>query len=535
MSSTIKRALVSVTDKTGVVDFCRSLVEDFSVEIVSTGGTAAVLQDAGIAVTSIEAVTGFPEMMDGRVKTLHPKVHGGLLAKRDNAAHMDAAKQHDITAIDLVVVNLYAFEAAVAKEGASEEEVIENIDIGGPSMLRSAAKNFASVTVVTNPADYPAILEEMQQQGGTTTLETRKKLAMEVFDLTARYDGAITAYLSNNDKLHIAFEKVQDLRYGENPHQAASYYRYPGDVTNTLAAAKQLQGKELSYNNILDTDAAWGAVREFTEPACVIVKHTNPCGAAVATSSDTDIVSVYQRAWEGDPISAFGGIIALNRSLTAAVVEAIFANKQFVEVIVAPRFEPAALELLATKPNMRLLETGGVNSPIDAENFGSTAAVTAAGEKLSLRSVEGGVLAQAEDAATEDPATFMVVSKAQPTQQQMDDLVFAWKVCKSVKSNAITIAKDSMMLGMGAGQPNRVNSARVAINQAEIVTDAGAKGGVAASDAFIPFPDTVQVLADAGISAIIHPGGSIRDEEVIAAADAAGVVLVATKRRHFRH
>lgn len=563
--TTIKRALVSVTDKGGIVDFCKALNSDFGIEILSTGGTARILMDAGIPVTTIEEVTGFPEMMDGRVKTLHPKVHGALLARRDNQEHMRAAAQHDIAAIDMVVVNLYAFEAAVAKVEAAkaveasadkaceyEEEIIENIDIGGPSMLRSAAKNFASVSVVTCPESYPKILKELRENAGATTVETRRKLAQEAFALTSRYDTAIADYFigqdacCSEDRLSLELEKVQDLRYGENPHQSARFYSYQGDISCTLAAAEQLQGKELSYNNILDTDAAWSAVREFTDPSCVIVKHTNPCGAA----TDAHIATAYQRAWQGDPLSAFGGIIATNRPITAAVVEAIFANKQFVEVLIAPDFEPAALELLNTKPNMRVLKTGGVNAP---------------GGRPSLRSVEGGVLVQDEDTAQECAETFKLAGNIslEAAGVAMADLAFAWKVCKSIKSNAIVLAKNGQMRGMGAGQPNRVNSARIAIEQAnrefttcekqpvgareigeadatiidteQLIETAGSADCVAASDAFIPFPDTIEVLAAAGIKAVIQPGGSIRDAEVLAAADSAGVAMVFTATRHFRH
>ena len=530
MNPTIKRALVSVTDKTGIVDFCRKLSIDFGVEIISTGGTAAVLCDAGIKVTAIEEVTGFPEMMDGRVKTLHPKIHGALLARRDNPTHMQAATEQGIKLIDLVVVNLYAFENTIAKEGVSEEEAIENIDIGGPSMLRSAAKNFASVTVVTNAEDYQLILDQMRASGGSVPFETRRSLATKVFNLTAAYDAAIADYMSGNSPadLRISLAKVQDLRYGENPHQEAAYYRYTDWSAGTLAAAKQLQGKELSYNNILDTDAAWSAVREFGETSCVIVKHTNACGTASVRPSSNDVVIAYQKAWEGDPISAFGGIIALNRPVSAAVVEAIFANRQFVEVIIAPNFDEPALELLATKPNIRVLATGSV---------------APAGGRPALRSVEGGVLIQDEDAVNENITDFKVAGTHTPTQQQMEDMLFAWKACKGIKSNAVVLAKDAQMLGMGAGQPNRVNSAWLAIEQANrkregLSGDTGfftAKGCVAASDAFIPFPDTVEVLAEAGVTAIIQPGGSIRDEEVIKAADELGVAMVFTGVRHFRH
>jgi len=533
----IKRALVSVTDKSGIVDFCRSLHDEFGIEIVSTGGTAAALLEANVPVIGIEDVTGFPEMMDGRVKTLHPKVHGGLLARRTNNSHMRAVEEHDIVPIDLVVVNLYAFKETISKAGVSEEDAIENIDIGGPSMLRSAAKNFESVTVLTRPDSYREILDELRENSGSTTLATRRALAQQVFALTSAYDLAIADYLSavkqdNPASLAaIELEKVQDLRYGENPHQKATFYRHKGDISNSLAAAQQLQGKELSYNNILDTDAAWAAVRELDGPSCVIVKHTNPCGAA----SNEDIVRAYKLAWAGDPISAFGGIIAINVPATVTLVEAIFANKQFVEVFIAPDFEKSALDLLRTKPNMRVLKTGGVNIP---------------GGRPALRSVEGGVLVQDEDTATEDPKAFVVAGAVQLDEDSMDDLIFAWKMCKSVKSNAITIARAQQLRGMGAGQPNRVNSARIAIEQARrcasteeptaevfdpAKTAPGTEGCVAASDAFIPFPDTVEVLAEAGIKAIIQPGGSIRDEEVLAAADKAGMAMVFTGHRHFRH
>jgi len=525
-SPTIKRALVSVTNKEGIVDFCRTLRDDFNIEIISTGGTATLLNNAGVAVTSIEDVTGFPEMMDGRVKTLHPKVHGALLACRDNPQHMQSAKQHDIVPIDMVVANLYAFEAAAARDDLSEEGTIEHIDIGGPSMLRSAAKNFASVTVVTCPDSYDDITAELRKNAGSTTLETRKRLAQKVFALTSGYDMAIARYLSGEfsceqgaEELYLDLEKIQDLRYGENPHQLAGYYRFKGDISHTLADATQLQGKALSYNNILDTDAAWTAVRELTEPSCVIVKHTNSCGAA----SDSVLAAAYHKAWQGDPISAFGGIIALNRPVTAAVVEAIFANKQFVEVLIAPSFEAKALNMLASKPNMRVLETGGVNPP---------------GGRPALRSIEGGVLIQDEDTTTENPDSFVLAGTIALDEDDMADLAFAWKMCKGIKSNAVVLAKDLQMRGMGAGQPNRVNSARLAIEQADRQfkdESSGARGCVAASDAFIPFPDTVEVLAAAGVKAIIQPGGSIRDAEVLAAAEAAGIAMVHTNKRHFRH
>jgi phosphoribosylaminoimidazolecarboxamide formyltransferase/IMP cyclohydrolase len=515
---TIKRALVSVTDKTGVAEFCKVLAEEFGVEIVSTGGTAAALQAAGVSVRPIDDLTGFPEMMDGRVKTLHPRVHGGLLARRDEPAHMAAAEEHGIGMIDLVVVNLYAFEETVAREGVTLEEAVENIDIGGPSMLRSAAKNFASVTVVTDPREYDAIIDEMRTSGGLVSFATRKRLATDVFRTTSAYDSAIWRYLSGYhdellpDEVRFRLEKVQDLRYGENPHQDAAFYRFADGKEHTLARSVQVQGKELSYNNILDTDACWTAVREFEEPCCVIVKHTNPCGVAIAG----DLVTAYARAHASDPVSAYGGVMAFNRPVTADVIRAIYENKQFVEVMIAPDYEMDAIELLADKHNLRVLRTGGVR-PV-------------AGHYES-RAVEGGMLVQTSDAVTEDPSRFRVATIAQPSAAEMEQLLFAWRVCKSVKSNAIVLAKDFATIGVGAGQMNRVNSARIAVEAAgEKVRDA-----VCASDAFMPFPDTLEVCAEAGVTAFIQPGGSIRDDEVIAAANRLGVSMVFTGYRHFRH
>jgi len=515
----IKRALVSVTDKFGVVEFCRALSEEFGVEIVSTGGTAKALSDAGVKVRPIDDLTGFPEMMDGRVKTLHPRVHGGLLARRDVPSHMAAAEEHGIGMIDLVCVNLYAFEATVARAGVTEAEAIENIDIGGPSMLRSASKNFASVTVVTDPAAYDEILAEMRANGGATTLETRRALATEVFRLTSHYDTQIWQYLSGYsvnlfpEEVRFRLEKVQDLRYGENPHQKAAFYRFADAKDNTLARAEQIQGKELSYNNILDTDACWSAVREFAEkPAVVIVKHTNPCGTAI----DDDIVAAYQRAHAADPVSAFGGVMAFNRAVPAALIEAVYANGQFVEVMIAPDYEPGALELLATKPNIRVLRTGGAR-PISGH--------------YESRAVEGGMLVQMSDTVAENPAEFTVPTKREPTAEEMKQLLFAWRVAKSVKSNAILLAKDFVSVGVGAGQMNRVNSARIAVAQA----GENAVGAVAASDAFMPFPDSLEVVAAAGVTAVIQPGGSVRDQECIDKADELGVAMVFTGHRHFRH
>ncbi|MDO8963504.1 MAG: bifunctional phosphoribosylaminoimidazolecarboxamide formyltransferase/IMP cyclohydrolase [Coriobacteriia bacterium] len=515
----IRRALVSVTDKTGVVDFCRELAAR-GVEIVSTGGTAKAIADAGIAVRPIDDLTGFPEMMDGRVKTLHPRVHGGLLARRDVPEHMAAADEHGIGLIDLVVVNLYAFEATVAKPGVTLEDAIENIDIGGPSMLRSAAKNFASVTVVTDPADYDRVLAEMAANDGATTYETRKHFAIEVYRKTSAYDNAIFSWLDRTEGAGGAFpadvrfflEKVQDLRYGENPHQSAAFYRFADARDVTLARAEQLHGKELSYNNILDTDACWAAVREFTEPACVIVKHTNPCGTAIAD----DVVTAYDKAHASDPISAFGGVMAFNRTVPLGVAEHINANGQFVEVMIAPDYDADALALLQEKKNIRLLRTGGVR-PVSGH--------------YESRAVEGGMLVQISDAVAEDPATFTVPTKRQPTADELEQLKFAWRVAKSVKSNAILLAKDYASVGVGAGQMSRVDSAKIACEKA----GEKAVGAVAASDAFMPFPDSLEVCAAAGVTAVIQPGGSVRDEEVIAKADELGVAMVFTGHRHFRH
>ncbi len=516
---TVKRALVSVTDKSGLAEFCKVLATEFGVEIVSTGGTAKVLAEAGIDVRPIDDLTGFPEMMDGRVKTLHPRVHGGLLARRDVPAHMAAAEEHGIGMIDMVVVNLYAFEKTVAKEGVALEEAIENIDIGGPSMLRSAAKNFDSVTVVTDPANYDGILAEMRANAGATTLETRKSLAVEVFRTTSAYDSAIWMYLSGYRKttfpgeVRFRLEKVQDLRYGENPHQSAAFYRFMDAKENTLARAEQLQGKDLSYNNILDTDAAWSAVREFAgEIACVIVKHTNPAGTAVAQ----DVVTAYQRAHASDPISAFGGVMAFNTTVTAGVIQASYDNGQFVEVMIAPDYEQAALDLLAEKPNLRVLKTDGAR-PV--------------GGHYESRAVEGGMLVQESDTVAEKPETFTVATERQPSTSEMEQLVFAWRACKAVKSNCILLVKDFASVGVGAGQMSRVDAAMIAVEKA----GDRATGAVAASDAFMPFSDSLEVCAAAGVTAVIQPGGSVRDQEVIDKANELGVAMVFTGHRHFRH
>lgn len=512
----IGRAIVSVSDKTGIVELARGLHE-FGVEIVSTGGTAKALSDAGVPVIPMEQVTGFPEMMEGRVKTLHPKVHGGLLADRSKPEHLAQAERNGIGLIDMVVVNLYPFEATVARPGVTLEEAIENIDIGGPSMLRSAAKNFASVTVVTDPADYKSVLEEMRANDGATTYETRKRLAIQVFHKTSQYDNSIFQFLRPTedfpDEYRLRLVKLQGLRYGENPHQSAAFYRDWNAPEQTLARAEQLHGKELSYNNILDADSAWSAVAEFDEPACVIVKHTNPCGVATADDMET----AYRHAHASDPVSAYGGVMAFNRPVTRDVVEAVNENGQFVEVVVAPDYAPDALELWREAKNVRLLRTGGVRRPAE--------------HGPDMRKVEGGMLVQTFDTVAEDPGEFRVVSKRQPTADESAQLLFAWRVAKSVKSNAILLARGTATVGVGAGQMSRVDAARIAVEKA----GERAHGCVCASDAFMPFPDSLQVVGEAGCSAVIQPGGSVRDQETIDAADALGMALVFTGFRHFRH
>ena len=526
----IKRVLMSVTDKTGVVEFARALHDEFGAEIISTGGTARAIAEGGVPVTPIDEVTKFPEMMDGRVKTLHPLVHGGLLAKRDNPQHMAEAAEHGIQMIDMVVVNLYAFEKTVAS-GADFDTCIENIDIGGPSMLRSAAKNHASVAVVTDPASYDAILDEMRANGGATTLETRRALALRVFQTTNAYDGAIARWLEGQldegagwpteppETCDLHLVKQQGLRYGENPHQTAAFYRMDEFATpHSLVNAEQLNGKELSYNNILDTDACWSLVREFDEPAVVILKHQNPCGSAVAAT----VVEAYDKAFACDPKSAFGGIVAANVEVSQEMVEHINENKQFIEVVIAPGYEQGALELLQQKKNVRVLRTGGVDAPAAIE----------------FRSVDGGMLAQCVDRVNEKPEDFTVPTKRKPTDEEMHELLFAWRVCKGVKSNAILVSKDHAGIGMGPGQPNRVDSAELACKRAHEACErmgVPAEGLVAASDAFFPFRDNIDTLASYGVTAIIQPGGSIRDDESIQACDEHGIAMVFTGHRHFRH
>ncbi|MFW0777856.1 MAG: bifunctional phosphoribosylaminoimidazolecarboxamide formyltransferase/IMP cyclohydrolase [Rickettsiales bacterium] len=514
---TIKRALISVSDKTGLVEFAHAL-KAHDVEILSTGGTATTLRDAGIEVVDVSDHTGSPEIMDGRVKTLHPKIHGGLLAVRDNAEHKDAMDTHNIAPIDLVVINLYPFEATVAK-GAGFDECIENIDIGGPSMVRSSAKNHKYVTIVIDPADYDRIADEMNNHKGATTPETRRELAAKAFSRTAGYDTAISMWFAEQsgelfpENLSISMTRKQSLAYGENPHQQAAFYSF-ANAQPSLANAKQIQGKELSYNNINDTDAAWELVSEFSEPAVAIIKHANPCGVASAD----DLHTAYLRAYECDKTSAFGGIIALNRTLDAKTAEEI--AKLFVEVVIAPGIEPFASEVLASKTKLRVLITGDMPDPTLTDRVAKT--------------VGGGILIQTRDNVTLDENTLKTVTKAKPAKEQMGDLKMALTVAKHVKSNAIVLVKDGRTVGIGAGQMSRIDSTKIACRKAE---EAGlsTEGAALASEAFFPFADNVEMAAEAGISAIIQPGGSIRDEEVIKAADEAGIAMVFTGIRHFKH
>ena len=533
---TIKQALISVSDKTGVLEFAQGLAAQ-GVKLLSTGGTAKMLRDAGLAVTEIGDYTGFPEMLDGRVKTLHPKVHGGILARRDLAEHMATIDAHGIPMIDLVCVNLYPFAATIAKPGVTLEDAIENIDIGGPAMVRSSAKNYNGVAIVTDPEDYAPLLAEMKANGGALQLATRFGLAKKAFTHTARYDSMIANWLTGLDdgaagfsieqpeaaapvpsvfpaKLQLAFDRTEILRYGENAHQSAAFYRDTTPLPGSIAAYTQLQGKELSYNNIADSDAAWECVKAFDAPACVIIKHANPCGVAI----DGSLLGAYEKAFKTDSTSAFGGIIAFNGEVGLDVVEAMNARKHFVEVLIAPSFTAEAKAALAGKTNLRVLVV-----PLGRDL-----------NKLELKRVGGGLLVQTADDFTAQASGLKVVTKVQPTAQQIEDLLFAERVAKFVKSNAIVFCGGGMTLGVGAGQMSRVDSTKIASIKA---TNAGLslKGSVVASDAFFPFRDGLDVLAEAGATAVIQPGGSMRDEEVIAAADEHGIAMVFTGARHFRH
>ena len=522
--TTIRRALISVSDKNGVVEFARAL-KALKVEILSTGGTAKLLADNGVPVIEVSDYTGFPEMLDGRVKTLHPKIHGGILGRRDLDSHVQAMQQRDIPPIDLVVVNLYPFEETVARKDCTLDDAIENIDIGGPTLLRAAAKNHGAVTVIVDAADYGPVLEEMKQRQGSVSDATRFRLATKAFAHTAAYDGAIANYLGReqpggaradfSDTFNMQFRHAMGLRYGENPHQKAAFYVERRPAEACIATARLLQGKELSFNNIADADAALECVKSFDETACVIVKHANPCGVAIA---DT-VLDAYRHAYVTDPTSAFGGIIAFNRPLDAATAKAML-DRQFVEVIVAPSVHDDARPILAGKPNVRVLETGAWGATRPAQ--------------LDYRRVTGGLLVQDADHGKITEKELKVVTQRKPNQQELRDLLFAWKVVKFVKSNAIVYCKEGRTIGVGAGQMSRVYSARIASIKA---TDAGleVRGSVMASDAFFPFRDGLDQAAEVGVTAVIQPGGSMRDKEVIEAADQHGIAMVFTGMRHFRH
>lgn len=522
---TVKRALISLSDKTGVVEFAQ-ILHQLGIEILSTGGTAKLLADADIPVIEVANYTGFPEMLDGRVKTLHPKIHGGILGRRDVHEHLEKMAEHGIGHIDLVCVNLYPFAATIAKTGCTLEEAIENIDIGGPAMVRSAAKNWKHVAIVTDNNDFNLITKELLQSQSLSD-KTRFNLAKKAFNHTAQYDGMISNYLSSlsddiltgepqvnifPEQFNQSWVKIQDMRYGENPHQEAAFYRDIYPATGSLSAYTQLQGKSLSYNNIADADTAWEAVKSFAQPACVIVKHANPCGVAIADN----ILNAYKLAFATDTTSAFGGIIAFNREVNAQTVEAV--TEQFLEVLIAPQFTEEAKKLIANKKNVRVLEI-----PLQSQ-----------ANRFELKRVGGGLLIQTPDTHQIHHDYLRVVSKRQPTEQEWQDLLFVWNVAKYVKSNAIVFGKNGQTYGIGAGQMSRVDSTRIAARKAQ---DAGFSliGACAASDAFFPFRDGVDVIAEQGIKAIIHPGGSIRDEEIFAAADEHDIAMVLTGIRHFRH
>jgi phosphoribosylaminoimidazolecarboxamide formyltransferase / IMP cyclohydrolase len=514
----IRRAVLSVSDKTGIVDFARGLAE-LDVELVSTGGTAAALEEAGLAVRPIEDFTGFPEIMGGRVKTLHPSLYAGLLALRDDPDHMVAAEEHDVQFVDLVCVNLYPFEATAARRGVTEHEVIENIDIGGPTMIRAAAKNFGFSAVVVKPESYDAVLQELGESGGKLSLATRESLAVEAFSYTARYDTAIARwFVEKHDDfppvLMSAFEKVTDLAYGENPHQRAAYYQQVGSRMHVLSMVRQHGGKELSFNNVLDINAGRLLVQEFELPACAIIKHNNPCGCAVGGSG----LEAYRKAFACDPLSAFGGVICLNRTVDRPLAEALM--EQFCEVVLAPRFTEDALDVLCTKVNLRILEDNERRRLNVAER--------------DIKRVMGGLLVQDRDIDLEDRTEMEVVTERKPSEHEWGEMLFGWKVCKHVRSNAIVVAKDLASVGIGAGQMSRVDSVRLALEKAA-AGGVDLTGAALASDAFFPFSDGPQLAVDAGVAAIIQPGGSKRDHEVVEAADAAGISMVFTHRRHFKH
>jgi len=522
----IKRVLISVSDKTGIVDLGKGLAKH-GVEMLSTGGTSKALKEAGLAVKDVSEVTGFPEMMNGRVKTLHPKIHGGLLALRENEDHMRQLREQAIEPIDMVVVNLYPFAKTVAKPGVALAEAIENIDIGGPSMIRSASKNYRSVAVVVNPARYAALLEEMDANDGQVGDKILSALCIEAFDHTAEYDAGIHRYLQDQltegetpafpETIRYTFHKQQALRYGENPHQAAAFYRQANNESDeaSVTNAKQLHGKELSFNNIVDIHAALEIVKDFTEPAACVIKHTNPCGMAIGE----DITEAYIKAFEADSLSAFGGIVGLNRPCTKGIAEKM--KDIFLECVIAPRFESEALEILQAKKNIRLMQTGPITKPKTDQSW----------QTMDLKRVLGGLLLQDRDLGGVTADDFKVVTQRLPNEAELRDLLFAWRVCKHVKSNAILLAKDGVTLGAGPGQTNRVGAAEIATRQA----GEKAKSGVLASDAFFPFRDGIDAAARAGIKAVIQPGGSVNDKEVIEAANEHGMAMVFTGMRHFKH
>jgi phosphoribosylaminoimidazolecarboxamide formyltransferase/IMP cyclohydrolase len=520
----VRRALLSVSDKTGLVDLARGLAA-LNVELISTGGTRKALADAGLPVRDVSDVTGFPEILDGRVKTLHPRIHAGILAVRDNPQHQATLREQDIAPIDLVVCNLYPFEATVARPGSSHEDIVENIDVGGPSMLRAAAKNYHDVAVVTDPGQYAAVLEELRANKGALGLATRERLAGAAFARTAAYDRAISAYFARRGGgeqlpavLDLRFERRLPLRYGENPHQKAAFYVEPDAPPATVARAESLHGKELSFNNILDLDSALNLVRDFAEPAAGVIKHNNPCGAAVGATLE----EAFRKAYEGDPVSAYGGVLAFNRDVDEATAGQITEPNRFVECVIAPGYSDAAFRLLTTRAkwgkNVRLLRTG----PLPA---GGRV------EALDYRRVDGGLLVQTRDGGGDDFAAARVVTKRQPTAAELADLRFGWVVCKHVKSNAIVLAKGGMLVGTGAGQMSRVDSVHLAVRKA----GERSRGSVLASDAFFPFRDNVDEAARAGVTAVVQPGGSLRDQDSIQACDEHGLAMIFTGVRHFRH
>jgi phosphoribosylaminoimidazolecarboxamide formyltransferase/IMP cyclohydrolase len=515
----VRRALLSVSEKTGIADFARGL-QELGVEIVSTGGTARELAEGGLDTRAIEDFTGFPEMMDGRVKTLHPRLYAGLLARRDDDGHLAAASEHGIEPVDLVCVNLYPFEQTVARGDASDEQIIENIDIGGPSMIRAAAKNSAFAAVVVDPADYDALLGELAESDGRLSLQTRTRLAAKAFACTARYDAAIATWFARGTfdgfppSRHDSYEKVSDLRYGENPHQRAAFYARSGASTHLLEGVRQLHGKELSFNNLLDLSSARELVEELERPGCAIVKHNNPCGCATGETGQ----GAYERAFACDPQSAYGGVIAVNRRVDRAFAEQL--GKQFIEVLLAPGFDEDALALLGEKKNVRLLELAHWPAP---------------SLEVEAKPVLGGQLVQSHDAVTETREQMSVMTETAPSEEQWQDMLFAWTVCRHVRSNAIVIVAGGATIGIGAGQMSRVDAVRIAVEKAQGAQPELLDGAVLASDAYFPFADGPQLAIDAGVRAIIQPGGSVRDPDVITAADAAGIAMVATGVRHFRH